>query len=119
MIGLDDFKAMKDPSFLINTARGEIVKIEELIEALEQMHLAGAGIDVYPEEPFNPSPESLPDNLITTPHTAGFGPGLLSDLVDEIIDACSKRFAVSVETVSTAEEDIAFKLPRELRDAAP
>ena len=37
-------------------------------------------------------------------------------LVDEIIDAFKARFAASVETVTTAEESIAFKLPRELRE---
>jgi 4-hydroxy-3-methylbut-2-en-1-yl diphosphate reductase len=37
-------------------------------------------------------------------------------LVDEIIDAFKARFAASVETVTTAHEDIAFKLPRELRE---
>jgi 4-hydroxy-3-methylbut-2-en-1-yl diphosphate reductase len=37
-------------------------------------------------------------------------------LVDEIIDAFKARFAAQVETVTTAEEDIAFKLPRELRE---
>jgi len=37
-------------------------------------------------------------------------------LVDEIIDAFKARFEAKVETVATAEESIAFKLPRELRE---
>ncbi len=37
-------------------------------------------------------------------------------LVDEIIDAFRARFAARIETVTTAHEDVAFKLPRELRD---
>jgi 4-hydroxy-3-methylbut-2-enyl diphosphate reductase len=37
-------------------------------------------------------------------------------LVDEIVDAFGARFAVKVEPVVTAAEDVAFKLPRELRD---
>jgi 4-hydroxy-3-methylbut-2-enyl diphosphate reductase len=37
-------------------------------------------------------------------------------LVDEIIDAFKARFEAKVETVTTAEESIAFKLPRELRE---
>jgi 4-hydroxy-3-methylbut-2-enyl diphosphate reductase len=37
-------------------------------------------------------------------------------LVDEIIDAFKARFAATVETVTTAAEAIAFKLPRELRE---
>jgi 4-hydroxy-3-methylbut-2-enyl diphosphate reductase len=36
--------------------------------------------------------------------------------VDDIIDAFAERFDVTVETVTTAEESIAFKLPRPLRD---
>ncbi len=41
------------------------------------------------------------------------------ELVNEIIDAFRERFAVTVETVSTAQEHIAFNVPRELRDVAP
>lgn len=41
------------------------------------------------------------------------------ELVNEIIDAFRERFDVTVETVSTAEERIAFNVPRELRDIAP
>ena len=37
-------------------------------------------------------------------------------LVDEIIDAFKARYAATVETVTTAEESVAFKLPRELRE---
>ncbi len=37
-------------------------------------------------------------------------------VVDEIIDAFKARFEASIETITTAEEDVAFKLPRELRD---
>jgi 4-hydroxy-3-methylbut-2-enyl diphosphate reductase len=37
-------------------------------------------------------------------------------LVEEIIDAFAERFAVTVETVSTADESVFFPLPRELRD---
>ncbi len=39
-------------------------------------------------------------------------------LVEEIIDAFSARFAVEVETISTADESVFFPLPRRLRDAA-
>ena len=39
-------------------------------------------------------------------------------LIDEIIDAFRARFDVTVETVVTAEENIAFNVPRELRDDA-
>ena len=39
-------------------------------------------------------------------------------LVDEVIDAFAERFDLSIETVTTAEEDVTFMLPRALREAA-
>ena len=42
---------MKKSSFLINTSRGEIVNEKDLIDALENEDIAGAGLDVYNKEP--------------------------------------------------------------------
>ncbi len=67
-----EFQLMKPSSFLINIGRGEIVAEEELIEALRERQIAGAGLDVFATEPL---PENSPlwnfDNVIITPHTAG------------------------------------------------
>ena len=51
LITKKDFKKMKKSSFLINTSRGEIVNEKDLIEALESDEIAGAGLDVYNQEP--------------------------------------------------------------------
>ncbi|MEP5742871.1 MAG: D-glycerate dehydrogenase, partial [Marinomonas sp.] len=51
MIDARRLALMKPGSSLINTARGELIDQEALIAALESGHLAGAGLDVYPEEP--------------------------------------------------------------------
>jgi phosphoglycerate dehydrogenase-like enzyme len=63
------FTAMKKGSYFINTARGQIVNEEDLIEVLINKHLAGAYLDVFSEEPL---PESNPlwnlENAIITPH---------------------------------------------------
>ena len=51
LITKKEFKEMKKSSFLINTSRGEIINEKDLIEALENDDIAGAGLDVYDKEP--------------------------------------------------------------------
>lgn len=64
--------AMKPGAFLINTARGEIVDENALVEALKSGHLAGAGLDVLAQEPPDPnSPLMGMQSVILSPHTAG------------------------------------------------
>jgi len=59
---------MKPGSSIINTARGELIDQEALIAALESGHLAGAGLDVYPDEP-NVDPRLIAHpNVMTLPH---------------------------------------------------
>ncbi|MHA7818446.1 MAG: 2-hydroxyacid dehydrogenase [Erythrobacter sp.] len=59
---------MKPGACIINTARAEIVDQEAMIEALQSGHLAGAGLDVYPDEP-NVDPRLIAHpNVMTLPH---------------------------------------------------
>ena len=51
LINKKEFEMMKKSSFLINTSRGPIVNENELIEALKNENIAGAGLDVYDKEP--------------------------------------------------------------------
>ncbi len=65
------FRLMKRSAFFINTARGEIVQEAELIEALREGWIAGAGLDVLEKEPpAADNPLFRMDNVILTPHTA-------------------------------------------------
>ncbi|WP_284125614.1 2-hydroxyacid dehydrogenase [Parerythrobacter aestuarii] len=59
---------MKQGASLINTARGELVDQEALIAALESGHLAGAGLDVYPDEPRVDKRLIRHPNVMTLPH---------------------------------------------------
>ena len=62
---------MKPTAFLINTARGRLVCEADLIEGLRAGKIAGAGLDVFEEEP---PPRSLlfeMENVVVTPHAAG------------------------------------------------
>jgi glyoxylate reductase len=63
---------MKPGAILINVARGPIVDQEALVEALRQGSIAGAGLDVFEEEPIDPGHPLLQmDNVMATPHLAG------------------------------------------------
>jgi len=64
----NEFKDMKETAFLINAARGAIVKEEDLVYALQNKLLAGAGLDVYEFEPAV-HPELIGmDNVVLLPH---------------------------------------------------
>lgn len=72
LVGERELALMKESSHLINVSRGEVVSEPGLINALSTHHLAGAAIDVVVGEP-NPNPRLFAlDNLLITPHIAGF-----------------------------------------------
>jgi len=63
---------MKPTAFLINTARGALINEQDLAAALREKKLAGAGLDVFEEEPPLPdNPLFRFDNVVLTAHTAG------------------------------------------------
>ena len=65
-------RSMKSTSVLINTSRGPIVNEIDLIQALENKIIAGAGLDVFESEPIDPSNKLLKmNNVVSTPHVAG------------------------------------------------
>jgi D-3-phosphoglycerate dehydrogenase / 2-oxoglutarate reductase len=73
MFKADLFRLMKKTAILINTARGPVVNVHDLAEALRNKLLAGVGIDVYEFEPPKPDYELFGlDNVILTPHLAWY-----------------------------------------------
>ena len=59
---------MKQDSFLVNTSRGEVLDQEALIRALSSGHIAGAGLDVFTNEPNVPKSLKNLDNVTLLPH---------------------------------------------------
>jgi len=69
-INIDKLALMKETAILINTARGGLIKEEDLVKALQNGGISGAGLDVYEDEP--ELAEGLTDlpNVVLTPHIA-------------------------------------------------
>jgi lactate dehydrogenase-like 2-hydroxyacid dehydrogenase len=68
LIGLNELKGMKKSAYLINTSRGPIVNEQELVYALQNNIIAGAGLDVYENEPLlTPGLVEL-NNTVLLPH---------------------------------------------------
>jgi D-3-phosphoglycerate dehydrogenase len=63
---------MKPTALLINAARGGLVDEADLFRALKENRIAGAGIDVFENEPPADSPLLTLENVVLTPHTAAF-----------------------------------------------
>jgi len=69
LIGAPQFALMKPGAYFINVARGSVVDEPALIEALRSGTIAGAGLDVFEQEPVDPANPLLGmDNVIVTPH---------------------------------------------------
>ncbi|MDG1004713.1 MAG: D-glycerate dehydrogenase [Emcibacteraceae bacterium] len=81
---------MQTNAYLINTTRGDVVDEDALIEALEEKTIAGAGLDVYKNEPnINPRLLNL-DNVLLTPH--------MGSATDEARIAMGEKVIINVKT---------------------
>ncbi len=94
LIGERELRLMKRTAVLINTSRGPVIDEPALVRALAEGWIAGAGLDVFEQEPIDPENPLLGlDNVIVTPHIAS--------LSDEFMDACWRH---SYETVVDLSE---------------
>jgi len=73
----------------VNIARGSVVDTQALAAALRARRLAGAGLDVYAREPAPPQELIHLDNVLLTPHVAGWSP--------EAVQASVNRFLANAE----------------------
>ncbi|CED59390.1 D-lactate dehydrogenase [Moritella viscosa] len=89
IIGSDEFKLMKSTSILINAGRGGLVDEVALVEALYSQQIAGAGVDVFTQEPADDNNPLIANahlpNLILTPHVAWGSDSAIQTLSNQLI----------------------------------
>jgi D-3-phosphoglycerate dehydrogenase len=83
LIGAKELALMKPTALLINTARGQLIDQKALYEALCDGTIAGAGLDVFEQEPIDPHDPLLTlSTVVLSPHTAGTTPEALMNGLD-------------------------------------
>ncbi len=71
MFGWNEFNKMKPSAYIINTGRGDVIDEPALIRAINEKKIAGAGLDVFEQEPVDPkNPLLHMPNVVATPHCA-------------------------------------------------
>lgn len=97
IIGEQQFNQMKPSAFYVNIGRGDTTDTDALVKALNEKKIAGAGLDVFEQEPL---PESSPlwqlENVIITPHNSG-DTEHYDDRVMEIFIANFKKYLLDGE----------------------
>lgn len=111
LIGEQEFHLMKPTAYLVNTARAGVLDEKALIAALQEKRIAGAGLDVFQDEPLKPdSPFLSLDNVTLSTHIAGTtkealscSPELLMEDIHKFLNNQSPRFVVNKEVLDRPE----------------
>ena len=107
----DRFARCKPGAYLINVARGSVVRESALVQALDSGRLAGAGLDVTEVEPL--APESLlweRDNVIITPHVGAQSSRRVDDTTN-LVCLNLKRFLSGTPVYNRVEKQLGFPHP--------
>ena len=104
MMNRESFSWMKQGAFLINVSRGGLVHREALEEALATGKIAGAGLDVFWEEPPDPDDSIFSCNVIATPHVGGS--------TDVSMQGIVKVVAENIERLDKGEKPLYVRIPQ-------
>lgn len=112
LLGRREFAAMAKHPWLLNTARAAALDYDALLAALRDDRIAGALIDVYPDEPLptdSPLFDMSPDRLLLTPHVAGISSdvpartaAMLADGLARLLAGIQPRHVANPEVLATA-----------------
>ena len=107
IIGAKELALVKPTTRIINTARGELIDEEALVQAVKEKRITGAAIDVFSSEPTTESILFAEDNIITTPHlgasTTEAQAMAAQDIARQIVDIFQgrpARYAVNAPFIS-------------------
>jgi D-3-phosphoglycerate dehydrogenase len=94
MLSEAQFRLMKPTAFFVNTARGKVVDEPALVKALQEKWIAGAGLDVFEQEPLPAdSPLRALDNVLLAPHLAGTSVGSAVNNRQQAIDQMAEALS--------------------------
>lgn len=105
LMNRDTFRQMKKDAYLINLSRGALVVRQDLEDALAAGEIAGAGLDVFWEEPPDPDDPVFNHNVLATPHIGGSTDNAMQGIVTHV--------AANIRRVAENKEPLhQFGLPR-------
>jgi phosphoglycerate dehydrogenase-like enzyme len=112
LFGVKEIAAMKRGAFLINVARGGLLDPDALLAALKSGQVAGAGLDVFWDEPVDMAHPIFRENVIATPHIAG--------VTDVSYEGIARAFAENIRRYKSGETPLYLaNAPTRLRKAGP
>ncbi len=103
LIGREEIACMKPHAFLINVARGPVVDYDALLAALKDGRIAGAGLDVFWQEPFDPADPIFSYNVVATPHIGG--------ATDLSLQGIAKKVAENINRLRRGEMPVSCANP--------
>jgi phosphoglycerate dehydrogenase-like enzyme len=102
------FRSMKKTAYFIALSRGELFDDMALVKALKEGWIAGAGLDVFPQEP-PPSEHPIFDcpNVVMTPHTSGWSPDRQTRLI-ELIGENVRRYSSGLPLLNVVDKKAGY-----------
>ncbi len=111
LVGARQFSLMKPTAFFINTARGPIVDEKALYDTLAGKRIAGAGLDVFEQEPVSPDNPLLKlENVVVTPHHICLTDECINTIAASVFSACRDLAAGRVPK-NVVNQEVLGKVP--------
>lgn len=93
LVNAQVLQALGPQGYVVNIARGSVIDTAALAQALRTGQLAGAGLDVYESEPLPPAELLALENVVLTPHVAGWSPEAVQATVDLFLNNAQRHFS--------------------------